>query len=112
MRVFEYNELSFPNLIRLIETDVKIMKRTGIEWDNIKVSIPSYLISLINEHCRRFGYYHANGKSIYFYGCEMISGYNNQICVFNKEARPDDEFLEPIEIKYNDKQKTNWEITK
>ena len=92
------------NLLSIISRDISILRKNGADINTIKVSIPRYVLEIIE------GFSGLNSISIlespilenpsikYIFGAEIVKGYNNQVCVFDDSIKMGDQFLDPIII--------------
>ncbi|MGC5744389.1 hypothetical protein [Chryseobacterium sp. NFX27] len=95
---------SIDDLIYKIRHDIYRLAGTNIQRERIRISIPEFYQEILENRIRNdYKFFHFTTNLRTYFGCEVVSGYNNQICVFDKFARPGDMFLDPIEIKSNDK---------
>jgi hypothetical protein len=95
---------SIDDLIYKIRHDVYRLTSTNVQIERIKISIPEFYQEILLNRIRSdYNFFHFTTDLRTYFGCEVVSGYNNQICVFDRFARPGDIFLEPIEIKSDDK---------
>lgn len=89
---------------RLISEDIHYLKHVNNIPDyRIKISIPNFILKMMEYYSKSDLFY----RDIRFtdcFGCEIVPGYNNQICVFDVEADFKNEFTQPIEFTItNDK---------
>lgn len=105
MRIIEISDRDLSALIEQIRNDVLLLKKEIGNTDRIKIAIPFFIKEIIIEYFRTLTFYPADFEDSYFgfYGVKIVPGYNNQICVFDEQAMPHHKFLEPIQIKFNDK---------
>lgn len=101
MRKFSITK-EFDSLLQEIRSDIFLLKKTVRDENRIKVSIPNFYRILFDDY--RYKDMVGNILSMQMpnfttiYGIEIVNGYNNQICIFDEYAKPEDEFLEPILI--------------
>ena len=101
MRKFSITK-EFEALLYQIRRDIFLLKQSVRDEKRIKISVPNYYRVLFDNY--NYIKMAGNIQSMQMpnfdtiYGIEIVNGYNNQICVFDEYAKPEDEFLEPILI--------------
>lgn len=100
MRKFTLEKSNIEELIDIINHDVISFQNNNVSFQNIIVSIPEYVkiffedfFSTLNNDTFE------ENIDLVFHGAKYTQGYNDQIYVFNKNAKPDDSFkAQPIQI--------------
>ncbi|WP_312390841.1 hypothetical protein [Chryseobacterium sp.] len=90
---------SVDDLVHKVRKDVHELAYRGVQRERIKISIPEFYQNFLIGRIRHYNFFSSCPDLDSYFGCEVVSGYNNQICVFDKLAVPGDKLLLPIEIK-------------
>ena len=100
MKITEIQINKIHYIMRFIEEKTfELQYEKNIPLRYIKVSIPNWFQELIYYYYRELGY-DGIPKAAKIFACDIVDGYNNQICIFNSKALPEDEFdIYKIEIK-------------
>lgn len=92
----------FEALLYQIRRDIFLIRKTVKDDNRIKVSIPHFYRAIFEHYHYEYMKENPNFTQIpvyeTIYGIEIVNGYNNQICIFDEYAKPEDKFLEPILI--------------
>lgn len=93
--IFENSINSVENVIQQINQDIKILQRRFAPND-IKISIPKFYQKLLEFYFRDQRCWSGHFDFREHFGCEVVIGYNSQICVFGEDANPNGPFCKPI----------------
>ena len=81
------------NIIDFIRTKVNELNyNERIRLKDIRISIPFWFQRMLDLYYEQEYKYDEVPKWERLFNCEVIEGYNNQICIFNSKALPEDEF--------------------
>ena len=64
-----------------------------VHLKDIRISIPFWFQRMLDLYYEQEYKYDGVPKWERLFNCEVIEGYNNQICIFNSKASPEEEFL-------------------
>ena len=82
------------NIIDFIRRKVKELNyNERIRLKDIRISIPFWFQRKLDLYYEQEYKYDGLPKWERLFNCEVIEGYNNQICIFNSKASPEEEFL-------------------
>ena len=99
MEIFELKNDKIISLIIKIRENIYKLNDRGIKNSNIKVSIPKYFQDFLIGNSHFNNYFLVYNGNLQIFDCDIIDGYNNQICVFFDRAISSSDFLEIILIK-------------
>ena len=86
-------------IICLIRADIHKMRyEMNVLECNIRVSLPYFIKQLIRRKIETEYLYITGEIFKQFFGVEIVSGYNNQICVFDEIADFNSPMLKPINL--------------
>lgn len=102
--IFEKEFLVEPDLnfiFNKIQRDIHFLKKNGSYEMYLRVSIPTFWMSLLERHyTQEYGFTpEAMGT---LFGIKIQQGYNNQICVYDSMASYKDQFAEPILLTFKE----------
>ena len=82
------------NIISFINSQInEVHYKQNIPLAYIRVSIPFWFQQILDYYYNENIGHSGTPNFRRIFNCEVVDGYNNQICVFNSRAFPEQEFL-------------------
>lgn len=95
---------SLQEFINKVRSDIyDLLVQGRIEEKDVKISIPLFIQEILDQYIRLEYWDRTKTLKVLLGNHEIVPGYNNQICVFNENAYPNDFFVEPFEIEFDEK---------
>lgn len=102
VETFTLSLASFQDFIKKIRKSVYDLEVQGrVKEKNIKISIPIFIQNVLEEFIR-YEYQYGQSLKKVLGGFDILPGYNNQVCIFNSEAYPEDFFIPPFIICFHE----------
>lgn len=103
METIEISYSTIDSLLEKIKSDIYRFKELGIYDERINISIPTFTKNILEKYLLDNNLSRLMDSVDIFFGCNVVPGYNNQICVFDNMATPDSFAAEPIIVKFSKK---------
>jgi len=103
MEPIEINYSTIDSLLQKIKSDIYKFKQLGIYDERINISIPTFTKNILEQYLLENNLSRLMDPVDIFFGCNVVPGYNNQICVFDNMATHNSFTTEPIIVKFSTK---------
>ncbi|TDX86195.1 hypothetical protein [Epilithonimonas xixisoli] len=99
MENLEYTLKNIDEIFKKLESDIMTLRTLRVPRERIKIAVPLFYYNVLLHYFEKIAPT-GNHSLKTIFGCDVVTGYNKQICVFDEKADPRFSiYLEPIEIK-------------